>query len=798
MRAKQRIPGEICADCGSPDPGWASLNRGVLVCDECCSVHRSLGRHISQIRAINHGSQWPRSLREMVYALVTNGANSIWEHSLLDPSQVRSGKRKPSPKDPIHGRNSIEDSGDNWSLRHSFTKRRLSSRNTDLTFSSPSKSEFIRAKYQRLDFVHRLKDEDGSNVKDLSKQLHSSVRTGNLETCLRLLSLGAQANFYHVEKGNTPLHVASNAGQSLQSELLMAYGADPGAMDSNGQTPADLAKEEGHLELAERLVQCQYELTDRLTFFVCSKRPDHLGGQHFLIPEMADSSLDRSEAAELARKKLQALSNHLFEELAMDVYDEVDRRELDSIWSSLQKPNFIGADKTVPFLPLNPELSSTRNQGRQKLARFSAREFATLIIDILKEAKRRQQGTLSLTRPSIDKETVEIHRAPPPPLHEKPPLNNINVFLDDNEPVYDSVASDDDDDGDQGRAKSGIFLREGSKSQSASSDVPEEYITLKEYLQVKKQLASSEAKVTQLLAMNKDLNQDVHMLQSMVDKLKEENEQFRAIQRHMDFPQKTRDLESYQPKGGNVNRSPRVSGRPMSMIDTRLSSSKPFSIVPECAVPVAAAPEAAAAEGKGRSVNANLPPITDAGDGVEAEDTSGKEERPASDYDNTQTQLAEPSPSQPDTTDTPGSPAASSSPTAELSPRSDGGGEVDPDKVPTLEEIVSATDRITKRIQTLLSMATEGKVDSFASCSDNIRSAVTEMANLFPEKLRTEAVKSPLRILVSSATRLHTECKNAVPSDPSVTPDLKGLTSEIIARAYDIAKSAKQLVTCFQ
>ncbi len=703
----------------------------------------------------------------MVYALVTNGANSIWEHSLLDPSQVRSGKRKPSPKDPIH----------------------------------PSKSEFIRAKYQRLDFVHRLKDEDGSNVKDLSKQLHSSVRTGNLETCLRLLSLGAQANFYHVEKGNTPLHVASNAGQSLQCELLMAYGADPGAMDNNGQTPADLAKEEGHLELAERLVQCQYELTDRLTFFVCSKRPDHLGGQHFLIPEMADSSLDRSEAAELARKKLQALSNHLFEELAMDVYDEVDRRELDSIWSSLQKPNFIGADKTVPFLPLNPELSSTRNQGRQKLARFSAREFATLIIDILKEAKRRQQGTLSLTRPSIDKETVEIHRAPPPPLHEKPPLNNINVFLDDNEPVYDSVASDDDDDGDQANAKSSVFLREGSKSQSASSDVSEEHITFKEYLQVKKQLVSSEAKVAQLLSMNKDLNQDVHMLQSMVDKLKEENEQLRAIQRRMDFPQKTRDLESYQPKAGNINRSPRASGRPVSMIDTRQSSSKPFCIVPESAVTVAAAPEAAAPEGKGRSVNANLPPITDAGDGNEAEDPSGKEERPVSqagsDYDNTQTQPAEPSACQPATTDAPGSPAASSSPTAELSPRSDCV-EVDPDKVPTLEEIVSATDKITKRIQTLLSMATEGKVDSFASCSDNIRSAVNEMANLFPEKLRTESVKSPLRILVSSATRLHTECKNAVPADPSVTPDLKGLTSEIIARAYDIAKSAKQLVTCFQ
>ena len=31
-------------------------------------------------------------------------------------------------------------------------------------------------------------------------------------------------------------------------------------------------------------------------------------------------------------------------------------------------------------------------QGRQKLARFNAREFATLIIDILSDAKRRQQG----------------------------------------------------------------------------------------------------------------------------------------------------------------------------------------------------------------------------------------------------------------------------------------------------------------------------------------------------------------------------------------------------------------------
>ena len=37
----------------------------------------------------------------------------------------------------------------------------------------------------------------------------------------------------------------------------------------------------------------------------------------------------------MAKRKLQMLSNHVFEELAMDVYDEVDRRETDAIWNGM-------------------------------------------------------------------------------------------------------------------------------------------------------------------------------------------------------------------------------------------------------------------------------------------------------------------------------------------------------------------------------------------------------------------------------------------------------------------------------
>uniref|UniRef100_UPI00358F3233 ARF GTPase-activating protein GIT1-like n=1 Tax=Myxine glutinosa TaxID=7769 RepID=UPI00358F3233 len=359
LRKLRTAEASTCADCSAPDPGWASINRGVLVCDECCSVHRSLGRHISQVKHLQHSS-WPPALFKMVQTLVSGGANTIWEYTMLDPAQIQGGRRKPNPQDKLH----------------------------------PTKSNFIRAKYQMLAFIHRLpcREDDSSFAEDLSKQLHSSVRTANTETSLRLLTLGAQANFFHLEKGTTSLHVAARSGQSLQAELLMVYGADPGAPDANGGTPDEYARKAGHTDLADRLLECQYELTDRLLSYVCGRKPDHRNGQHFITPQMADS-LDLSEFAKAAKKQLQSLSNRLFEDLAMDVYDEVDRREVDAVWLATQSHSTLVSERpVVPFLPLNPDYSSPRNQGRQKLARFNPREFATLIVDILSEAKRRQHA----------------------------------------------------------------------------------------------------------------------------------------------------------------------------------------------------------------------------------------------------------------------------------------------------------------------------------------------------------------------------------------------------------------------
>lgn len=86
------------------------------------------------------------------------------------------------------------------------------------------------------------------------------------------------------ERKTTPLHVAARAGQLMQAELLVVYGANPCTLDMLGHTPQETARIAGYHELADRLTECQYELTDRLSVFLCGRKPLHSNGEHYLIP----------------------------------------------------------------------------------------------------------------------------------------------------------------------------------------------------------------------------------------------------------------------------------------------------------------------------------------------------------------------------------------------------------------------------------------------------------------------------------------------------------------------------------
>ncbi|XP_042661540.1 ARF GTPase-activating protein GIT2 isoform X7 [Tyto alba] len=747
--SKRLRSSEVCADCSAQDPCWASINRGILICDECCSVHRSLGRHISQVRHLKH-TPWPPTLLQMVETLYNNGANSIWEHSLLDPASVMSGRRKASPQDKVH----------------------------------PNKAEFIRAKYQMLAFVHRLpcREDDSVTAKDLSKQLHSSVRTGNLETCLRLLSLGAQANFFHPEKGNTPLHVAAKAGQTLQAELLAVYGADPGTQDSNGKTPVDYARQGGHHELAERLVEIQYELTDRLAFYLCGRKPEHKNGQHFVIPQMADS-LDLSELAKAAKKKLQSLSNHLFEELAMDVYDEVDRRETDAVWLATQNHSTLVTETTVvPFLPVNPEYSSTRNQGRQKLARFNAHEFATLVIDILSDAKRRQQGN-PLTG---SKENVEL-------ILKSISNQHSSESQDNDQPDYDSVASDEDTDLETNAAKS-------SRQKSLDSDLSDGPVTAQEYMQVKNALVASEVKIQQLMKVNINLSDELRIMQKKLQTLQSENTNLRRQATTNIYQVQTGSEYTDPTNNSSLKRRPSARGsRPMSMYETG-SGQKPYLPMGEVTYPEESITRLQPFPPHiGRSAfvtsSSSLPsfPSTLSWSRDESTRRASKLEKQSSvsesDYDNPTAAL--------ELEET-----GSGRKGRQRSVVWQGEGSIPEDSdtapsssLPSTEDVIRKTEQITKNIQELLRAAQENKHDSYIPCSERIHVAVTEMAALFPKKPKSELVRTSLRLLTSSAYRLQSECKKTLPVETCPTTDIQLVTQQVIQCAYDIAKAAKQLVT---
>ncbi|NXU63234.1 GIT2 protein, partial [Horornis vulcanius] len=133
-----------------------------------------------------------------------------------------------------------------------------------------------------------------------------------------------------------------------------------------------------------------------------------------------------------------------------------------------------------------------------KLARFNAHEFATLVIDILSDAKRRQQGN-SLTG---SKENVEL-------ILKSISNQHSSESQDNDQPDYDSVASDEDTDLETNAAKS-------NRQKSLDSDLSDGPVTAQEYMQVKNALVASEVKIQQLMKVNINLSDELRIMQKKV------------------------------------------------------------------------------------------------------------------------------------------------------------------------------------------------------------------------------------------------------------------------------------------
>lgn len=68
-----------CADCTAKRPGWAALPHGVHICINCAQIHRRIGRHISQVKAINTGTYlWYRDEYDCMVAMGNANARRLY------------------------------------------------------------------------------------------------------------------------------------------------------------------------------------------------------------------------------------------------------------------------------------------------------------------------------------------------------------------------------------------------------------------------------------------------------------------------------------------------------------------------------------------------------------------------------------------------------------------------------------------------------------------------------------------------------------------------------------------------
>uniref|UniRef100_A0A8P4KQK1 ArfGAP with GTPase domain, ankyrin repeat and PH domain 2 n=1 Tax=Dicentrarchus labrax TaxID=13489 RepID=A0A8P4KQK1_DICLA len=209
----------LCVDCEAPNPTWASLNLGALICIECSGIHRNLGTHLSRVRSLDL-DDWPGELTQVLAAIGNHMANSIWE-------SCTQGRTKPSP-------NATREERESW----------------------------IRAKYEQRAFVATLQPPPGPQLPEDSMPvwLLSAVTERDLPRLLLLLAHSTKDQINAQLAGSTSLprtalHAACQLGDVVMTQLLVWYGIDVKAKDNQGQTAMKLARKTGSKGCIDILLQ---------------------------------------------------------------------------------------------------------------------------------------------------------------------------------------------------------------------------------------------------------------------------------------------------------------------------------------------------------------------------------------------------------------------------------------------------------------------------------------------------------------------------------------------------------------
>ncbi|CAJ0573149.1 unnamed protein product, partial [Mesorhabditis spiculigera] len=242
----RRTPGnDRCADCGGrEDVKWVSINLGVVLCIECCGVHRSLGVQVSKIRSLTMDSL-DGEVTNILMSLGNDRVNAILLSGLPKKDIVPPPANERSPREVRETwikakyveRRFVAHGTPHKALRRKASagvNRSASSANVaslDMTTSSTYN--------ENLGETHSDEGGDEGHADVHDELLLAAARTGDLPEVLKNLLTGADVNA--LVDGTTALHAAILANHTAVVEFLLLNGAKTSLADANGDTPLHVA-----------------------------------------------------------------------------------------------------------------------------------------------------------------------------------------------------------------------------------------------------------------------------------------------------------------------------------------------------------------------------------------------------------------------------------------------------------------------------------------------------------------------------------------------------------------------------